>query len=69
MSKVGKFFIRFFGGLAFAFMWSLFSVFTGIYKQSQTSALHGWGIFGFFFLGYWLSKKFLDRPKFGKNKT
>jgi len=69
MSKVGRFFIRFIGGLAFAFLWSLFCVFTGIYKQGQTSALHGWGIFGFFLLGSWLSKKFLNSTRSEKSET
>ncbi len=69
MSKAKRFFIRFLGGLFFAFCWSLFSVLTGIYKQGQTSAIYGWGILGFFLLGSWLSKKWLDRPRPDKQDT
>ncbi len=66
MSKVSRFFIRFLGGVGLAFCWSLFCVVTGIYNQGQASALFGWGIIGFFILGSWLGKKWLDRPRSDK---
>lgn len=56
-SKLHKFGVRFFSGLAAAFLWSLFAVGVGI----NNSAIYGWGILAFFLLGGHLGIKFMNR--------
>ena len=55
-SKLHKFGVRFFSGIAAAFLWSIIAVSVGINK----SAIYGWGILAFFLLGGFLGIKLMN---------
>ena len=61
MKIISNFFIRFLCGFALVVCWTIICVTLGFGRNGEVSALMAWGNIGVFSLGFWLSKKWLDR--------